>query len=462
MGFHTERERERENEREMSNEHVLVLPFPAQGHVNPLMNFSREIAKHGSKITFVSTDFCHTQMMTAMAPGKDSLPDGLCPEDDRNDFRKLLVSILATMPTRLEELIRGINASNGDGKISCIIADGNMGWAMEVANKMGIRGAILWPASAASFALVTRIPNLIDDGFIDMSNGTPMQRHAIQLHSGIPAVYPQNLPWNCSADQSTQKSVFDYVSKYAQAWKLADWWLCNTAYELEPAAFSLLPKLLPVGPIMASDQTRNVRGQFLPEDTSCLNWLDQQPHCSVIYVAFGSFAVLDPIQFQELAFGLELTNRPFLWVVRPDSCNILNDANLNKFESTRGKIIRWAPQPKVLSHPAIACFISHCGWNSTLDGITSGVPFLCWPYFADQVLDMKYICDVWKVGLGLESDQDGRILRGEFRKKVEELVSDESIRARSLELKEMVRSVMEEGGNSCRNFNNFINWLKKG
>ncbi|XP_018814619.1 UDP-glycosyltransferase 83A1-like [Juglans regia] len=446
----------------MSNEHVLVLPFPAQGHVNPLMNFSRQIAKHGSKITFVSTDFCHTQMMSAMAPGKDSLPDGLCPEDDRNDFRKLSVSILATMPTRLEELIRGINnASNGDGKISCIVADVNMAWAMEVANKMGIRGAILCPASAAGIALVTRIPNLIDDGFID-NNGTPMQRHAIQLHSGIPVVYPQNLPWNISADQATQNSVFDYLLRCAQASKLADWLLCNTAYELEPAAISLLPKLLPVGPIMASDQTRNVGGQFLPEDTSCLNWLDQQPPCSVIYVAFGSTTVLDPIQFQELAFGLELTNRPFLLVVRPDSCNIFNDANLNKFEGTRGKIIRWAPQPKVLSHPAIACFISHCGWNSTLDGIIGGVPFLCWPYFADHFIDMKYICDVWKVGLGLESDQDGRILRGEFRKKVEELLSDESITARSSELKEMVRSVMEEGGSSCRNFNNFINWLKKG
>ncbi|KAG2710990.1 hypothetical protein I3760_04G056600 [Carya illinoinensis] len=455
----------------MSNEHVLVLPYPAQGHVNPLMNFSREIAKHGSKITFVSTEFCHMQMISAMAPGKDSLlgseiklvsiSDGLCPEDDKNDFGKLAVSILATMPTRLEELIRCINASDENGKISCIIADLNMGWAMEVANKMGIRGAILWPASAACIALITRIPNLIDDGFID-SNGTPMQRRAIQLHSGIPAVYPQNLPWNCSPDQATQKCIFNYVSRYAEDLKLADWWLCNTVYELEPAAFSLVPKLLPVGPIMASDQTRNVGGQFLPEDTSCLNWLDQQPPCSVIYVAFGSFTILDPVQFQELAFGLELTNRPFLLVVRPGSSNILHDANLNEFEGTGGKIVRWAPQPKVLSHPAIACFISHCGWNSTLDGITGGVPFLCWPYFADQVLDMNYICDVWKVGLELKPDQDGRILRGEFRKKVEELLSDGSIRARSLELKEMVRSVMEEGGNSYRNFNNFINWLKRG
>ncbi|KAG2710988.1 hypothetical protein I3760_04G056400 [Carya illinoinensis] len=434
----------------MSNKHVLALPYPAQGHVNPFMNFSHEIAKHGSKITFVSTEFCHMQMMSATAPGKDSLlgskinlvsiSDGLCPEDDRNDFRKLFVSVFATMPTRLEELIRGINnATNGEGKISCIIADLNMGWAMEVANKMGIRGAILWPASAACIALITRIPNLIDDGFID-SNGTPMQRRAIQLHSGIPAVYPQNLPWNCSPDQATQKCIFNYVLRYAEDLKLADWWLCNTAYELEPAAFSLVPKLLPVGPIMAN----------------------QQPPCSVIYVAFGSFTILDPIQFKELAFGLELTNRPFLLVVRPGSSNILNDANLNEFEGTRGKIVRWAPQPKVLNHPAIACFISHCGWNSTLDGITGGVPFLCWPYFADQVLDMNYICDVWKVGLELKPDQDGRILRGEFRKKVEELLSDESIRARSLELKEMVRSVTEEGGNSYRNFNNFINWLKKG
>ncbi|KAI9078913.1 hypothetical protein K1719_039062 [Acacia pycnantha] len=93
---------------------------------------------------------------------------------------------------------------------------------------------------------------------------------------------------------------------------------------------------------------------------SCLRWLDQQPPCSVIYLAFCSFTEFDATQFKEIALGLELTQRPFLWVVRG------NDKGKGKklrypyefFEGKNGKIVNWAPQCKVSSHHAIA---SHCG-----------------------------------------------------------------------------------------------------
>lgn len=78
----------------------------------------------------------------------------------------------------------------------------------------------------------------------------------------------------------------------------------------------------------------------------------------------------------------------------------------------RGEMLRWAPQQRVLSHGSVTCFLSHCGWNSVVEGISSGVPFLCWPYFADQFLNQCYIRDIWKVGLGLESDEgDGIVCR---------------------------------------------------
>jgi hypothetical protein len=124
---------------------------------------------------------------------------------------------------------------------------------------------------------------------------------------------------------------------------------------------------------------------------------------------------LDPIQFQELALGLNLINRPFLWVV--DQRNI--DRAKNAFpDESQGqgactKIVDWAPQTKVLAHPAVVCFISHCGWNSVTEGITNGVPFLCWPQFVDQFLDKSYICDEWKVGLGFDLAENGLVLRGE-------------------------------------------------
>ena len=166
-------EREREREREMAMAHILVIPFPAQGHVNPLMLLSRKIVKHGFKITFVNTDFNHNRVVGALDSLMDSnislvsIPDGLGPEDDRNELGKLCEAMLHTMPEKLEELINYINASNGDDKISCIVADaGGMGWAIEVGIKMGIKRAFFWPATAASLALQVSIPRLIDDGII--------------------------------------------------------------------------------------------------------------------------------------------------------------------------------------------------------------------------------------------------------------------------------------------------------
>ena len=91
-----------------------------------------------------------------------------------------------------------------------------------------------------------------------------------------------------------------------------------------------------------------------------------------------------------------------------------------------GKIVEWAPKQKVLSHPALACFISHCGWNSTIEGLSSGVPFLCWPYFADQIYNKTYICDEWKVGLGLNSDESGLVSRWEIQNKLDKLLGDEN------------------------------------
>nr|POF22731.1 udp-glycosyltransferase 83a1 [Quercus suber] len=248
-----------------------------------------------------------------------SIPDGLGPEDDRNELGKLCESMLHTMPKKLEELINYINASNGDDKISCIVTD----------------------------------------------VGIPAKRQVIQPLPGMPAM--------------------------------------DTAY--------------------------------IP----CFN----------------------PTQFQELALGLELTNRPFLWVVRPDIVDRSRTSYTNEFHGTRGKIVGWAPQSKVLNHPAIACFICHCGWNSTIEGVSSGVPFLCWPYFTDQFLDQLYICDVWKVGQGFELDENGIVLQEEVKRKVDQLLGDESIRARSLELKKILMNNIADNGQSSKNFNDFIQWLKE-
>ncbi|KAJ1381934.1 UDP-glycosyltransferase 83A1 [Sesbania bispinosa] len=151
---------------------VLVIPYPAQGHVNPLMNFSKKLVENGCKVIFVNTDFNHKRVVSSMVETQDddsiklvSIPDGLGPEDDRNDFAKLSDTMLNTMPAMLGKLIEDLNGNNR--RISCIIADVFMGWALDVGTKLGINGALCWPASAAMLALLYSVPKLIEDGVIN-------------------------------------------------------------------------------------------------------------------------------------------------------------------------------------------------------------------------------------------------------------------------------------------------------
>ncbi|GLT36257.1 hypothetical protein SLA2020_106490 [Shorea laevis] len=451
----------------MGNPHILVVPFPAQGHAIPLMELSQILIKHGIKITFVNTEFNHKRITNALGKEPEgqvhlvSISDGMGVEEDRNHIGKLVEACLRYMPGELKQLIEKINQTDDD-EITCVLADMTLGLGVEVAAELGIKRAALWPPATLLLASILNIPKLIDDGAID-ENGTPLKHKMIQLSLDSPAMSPSNFVWMTIEDFTTQKIVFDLMQRNTIAIEKVEWLLCNSTYNLEVGAFALVPKALPIGPLSELDKLGNLEVNFWPEDNSCLKWLDQQPPRSTIYVAFGSLTVLNPTQFQELALGLELSNRPFLWVVRPDIIEGKDDAYPEGFHNRvadRGRMVGWAPQRAVLNHPSIACFISHCGWNSTMEGVSNGVPFLCWPYFADQFLNESYICDNWKVGLKFEKDENDIIRGEEIKSKVEKLLSDENFKARALELKEKTMNSIKEGGSSEQNLKSFIEWVK--
>ncbi|XVF58417.1 hypothetical protein PTKIN_Ptkin07bG0065100 [Pterospermum kingtungense] len=456
----------------MRNPHILVIPYPAQGHVTPLMELSHNLTKHGFKITFVNTDFNHKRVVDAFANKIDgdgpirlvSVPDGMEVGGDRNDLGKLSYGISQVMPEKLKELINKINRLEDD-KITCVIADVNMGVALEVAAELGIPGAAFWPASALTLALLFSTKKLIDDQVMD-EYGTPINKEKmIQLYPNTPAMHPKEFLFVSVGGFTTQKIIFEFAQRNNEATAKAEWVICNTTFDLEPATLGLVPQILPIGPVSITSQLGDLPASFWPEDATCLQWLDQQTPGSVIYVAFGSFTIFDPIQFQELALGLELLNRPFLWVVRPDitegtESDDVYPKGFKERVASRCRMVGWAPQRAVLAHPSIACFLSHCGWNSTIEGVSNGIPFLCWPYFADQFVNESYICEIWKIGLKFKRDERKIISGEEIRSKVEQLLGDECLKARSLELKELVVDSANEGGTSDRIFNNFTGWIR--
>ncbi|PIA63031.1 hypothetical protein AQUCO_00200807v1 [Aquilegia coerulea] len=452
----------------MGKPHAIVAPYPVQGHVIPHMELSHRLVNCGFKITFVNTEYNHKRIAATLHNGQEdnqihmvAISDGLLAAEDRNDIGKLTEAVIRVLPREVETLIKNINGSDNQDDITCIISD--MGWVLELGPKMGIQTAAFFTMGAGPVALMSNITKLIDTGIIN-PDGTLIKDQIVQLSTAMPAMKTSHFIWLCFHDLNTQKIAFDSTVKNTQLTECANWILCNTSYELEPAALALIPNVLPIGPLLASSTLGQSLGHFWPEDSTCLTWLNQQPARSVVYVAFGSFTIFDCIQFHELALGLELSDKPFLWVVRPDMTKESSDAYPEGFHdrvAIRAQMVGWAPQQKVLSHPSIACFISHCGWNSTLESVSNGVPFLCWPYFADQFSNQSQICDVWKVGLELNKDQSGIVSQKEIKEKVEKLLGCDGIRTRISELKEKVTKSLSHGGSSSRNFEMFVDGIQK-
>ncbi|KAJ6721519.1 hypothetical protein OIU85_024595 [Salix viminalis] len=251
--------------------------------------------------------------------------------------------------------------------------------------------------------------------------------------------------------------MFQYLLLVNQILKVPNWVLCNWFHELDPSATALLPNIISVGPLVAN-YGKSI-GNFWSGDLTCLPWLDRQSPGSVIYIAFGSSSKFGQEQFHELAFGLELIGKPFLWVVRSDFIDGISieypDGFLDRVTNL-GKIVKWAPQEKVLAHPAIACYMTHCGWNSAMESINMGIPMLCWPYFADQFWNKSCVCYGWKVGIEINPDENGMVTRHEIKRKVDELLSDEGIKANALQLKELAQNHAHEEGGSSKNFRDFV------
>lgn len=162
--------------------------------------------------------------------------------------------------------------------------------------------------------------------------------------------------------------------------------------------------------------------------------------------------------FKEFAWGLANSNCPFLWIIRPDI--VLGDSTILSKEffeeiKDRGFLTSWCAQDEVLSHPSVGAFLTHCGWNSTLEAICGSVPMICWPFFAEQQTNCHYACTSW--GIGLEVNHD--VKREEVASLVKEVIGGKKgkeMRERALDCKQKAEEATDYGGSSFDNFNRFV------
>ncbi|KAF8014216.1 hypothetical protein BT93_H0148 [Corymbia citriodora subsp. variegata] len=467
-----------------SRGHIVMLPFMAHGHLIPFLALARRIRRHApfAAVTLAATPLNLRYLRSTMCPDDDdsgirlrelpfrSSDHGLPPDSENTE--NLPYSQIATLfhsslalAAPVERLISDITAEEGRPPL-CVIADVFFGWSVDVARRLGTKSIAFTTGGAygslAYASIWLNLPHRSTDAEEFSVPGFPerCRFHRSQLHRYIR-----------EADGSDQWSKFFQIQiKLSLA---ADGWLCNSVEEIEPLGFDLLRKHLklpvwaigplvpphmlqkssPVSPNSTLKSLQKHAGKALGLSIEkCLDFLNSHGQNSVLYISFGSQNTMSPSQMMQLAIGLESSGKPFLWVIRPPlGFDIKGEFRPEwlppGFEdrvtgSKQGLLVRnWAPQLDILSHGSTGAFLSHCGWNSTMESLSQGVPIVGWPMAAEQAYNAKMMVDEMGVCVELTRGVESRI-EAEAVKQVIEMVTEEEGKGR--EMKKRAHAVMEQ------------------
>ncbi|KAK4485238.1 hypothetical protein RD792_007868 [Penstemon davidsonii] len=468
--------------------HFVLLPFMAQGHMIPMVDIARLLARRGVTITILTTPHNADRFKTVFARAIDSgldicvinlkfpcveagLPEGyenfdLLPTiDEALKFFKAI----SMLQEQVEELLR-------DLKPSCFIADMCFTWATDLALKFRIPRFVFHGTSCFSLlcwhvlgtckdleAITSDTEYFVVPGLPDRIEITKVQLRGSLLQRAS--------DWT------------EIREKMREAEAKAFGTVANTFEELEPEYIKEYrkvkgKKVYCIGPVSLCNKDeldKAERGKKSSIDEHhCLKWLESHETSSVLYVCLGSISRLATPQLIELGLALEASNRPFVWVIRNASDELKKWILEEKFEGrigNRGLLIHgWAPQMLILSHPSVGGFLTHCGWNSTLEGVTVGVPMITWPVFAEQFCNEKFIVSVIKTGIrvGVEvpvifgdEEKVGVLVKNdEIKIVIDELMDGgeegEERRDRARKLGDMAKRAPEENGSSWSNLTMLI------
>ncbi|XP_041012402.1 UDP-glycosyltransferase 84B1-like [Juglans microcarpa x Juglans regia] len=459
--------------------HVLMVAFASQGHINPLLRLGKRLVSRGLHVSLAITEiFLHRMLKSSSSSSSSTsinsisgiqllfFSDGFSIDYDRKANLDHYVETLGKAgPVNLSNLIKD-HFHRNHKKLSCIINNPFVPWVANVALEHNIPCAMLWIQPCALYAIYYRFYNNLNP-FPNLAN----PEISVEL-PGLPLLQIQDLP-SFVLPSNPFGSVPKLFAEMFQNIKKLKWVLGNSFFELEKEAIDSMSELcpiLPVGPLvppslLGEDQNVDVGAidMWQPHET-CMEWLDHQPPSSVIYVSFGSIIVLSARHLESIATALKNSKRPFLWVVKvsenptPDGAGVLPTGFLEETKD-QGLIVAWSPQTKVLAHPAIACFLTHCGWNSMLEAIAAGVPLIAYPQWTDQPTNAKLIVDVLKVGVRLRPESDGVVTTEEVEKCIAEIMAgprSEEFKKNSEEFKRVARMTVADGGSSDLNLNVFV------
>ncbi|KAG6433248.1 hypothetical protein SASPL_104856 [Salvia splendens] len=457
--------------------HVLIFPLPMQGPLNATLKLAELLCLSGLHITFLLTDHIHarllrhsnilTRIQSYPSFRIRTIPDGLPENHPRggDSYLELFESLRTKTPPLFKQLLQS------GTPISCVIADGVLGFTFDVANEIGIPIFDVRTLSPACLWIFFSLPNLIHSRELPFEGGD--LDVMVKGVSGMERyLRRRDLPSFCRSGDLDNPSIRFYQTETIHNPRACGL-ILNTFEELDAPILSemrsICPNIYTIGPLhahlkaklaAASSPLPAFSNSLWEEDRSCLTWLDSQPLKSVLYVSFGSLAIVNKDQLMEFWHGLVNSGQRFLWVMRPDSAvgESRIPVELSQGTKERGYIVGWAPQEEVLAHPAVGGFLTHSGWNSMLESIHEGVPMICWPYFVDQQINSRLVEEEWKLGFDMKDICDRSVIEERIRNVMEKRKDELS---KSVDhMANLAKRSLSEGGSSYSHLERLIQDIK--
>ncbi|KAK8561982.1 hypothetical protein V6N13_148883 [Hibiscus sabdariffa] len=462
--------------------HFVLFPFMAQGHLLPMVDIGRLLAQRGVIVTIVTTPHNAGRVQKSIArsiesghpirlvqlrfPGKEvGFPEGVENLDmvhSMEDFRKFFIAA-NKMEEAVEKLFEKLTP-----RPNCIVSDICLYYTHKIATRFKVPRihfngfccfCILCLYNIHSSKILENIAS--DSEYFTVPGLTQKVEFTKAQLPGL-------------GDESWKEIIVPFIEADQASYGI----VINTFEELESdfvKEYKKVKKAWCIGPVSLShkdESDKAERGNNASiNEQQCLKWLDSQESGSVIYACLGSISTVKCPELIELGLGLEASNKPFIWVLRGNNTTLnevekwMEEDGFEERTQGRGLVVKgWAPQVLILSHPAIGGFLTHCGWNSTIEGISAGVPLITLPLLADQFSNEKLAVQVLKIGvsLGIEKptnigdEKSGFMLKKEeVQNAIEKLMDGgkEGMerRRRAKEFGEKAKKTVEVGGSSYLN-----------
>ncbi|KAL0816041.1 hypothetical protein Bca101_072485 [Brassica carinata] len=433
---------------------LIFIPSPATGHLMATVEMAERLLDENNRLSItviiISFNSKTTSIIAALTAASNTRLryEVISGEEQPTELTATDSHVQILKPLVKDAVAKLLEQTRPDSpRLAGFVVDMYCTCMIDVADEFGVPSYLFYTSNAGFLGLLLHMQFMYDSA--EENNKYDMSEFEDSDAELVVPSLTRPYPLKCLPYIFKSKEWFSFFRTQARRFRETKGILVNTVAELEPHGLKFLsngdsdtPPAYSVGPVLHLKNDTDVA------QAEILEWLDEQPAGSVVFLCFGSMGGFSEEQAREIATALEGSGHRFLWSLRRASPNVMKEpprefSNLEEIlpegfidrMKARGKVIGWAPQAAVLEKPAVGGFISHGGWNSTLESLWFGVPTAIWPLYAEQKFNAFEMVEELGLSVEIRKYWRGDLLLGRTEMK---LVTAE-------EIERGIRVLMEQG-----------------